>query len=37
MIKKLLNLIYEALGKMMGYKSITDEFDLNDSAVSDEM
>lgn len=24
MIKKLLNLIYEALGKMMGYKSITD-------------
>ena len=37
MIKKLLNLIYEALGKMMGYKSITDAFDLNDSAVSDEM
>ena len=37
MIKKLLNLIYEALGKMMGYKTITDAFDLNDSAVSDEM
>ena len=24
MIRKLLNLIYEALGRMMGYKSITD-------------
>ena len=33
MIKKLLNLIYEALGKMMGYKTITDAVDLNDSAV----
>lgn len=37
MIKKILQIIYEALGKMMGYKSITDAFDLNDSAISDEM
>ena len=37
MIKKLLNLIYEAIGRMIGYKSITDAFDLNDSVVSDDM
>ena len=37
MIKKLLNLIYEALGRMMGYKSITDAFELDDSVVSDAM
>ena len=37
MIKKLLNLIYEALGKMVGYKSITDAFELDDSVVSDAM
>ena len=37
MIKKLLNLIYEALGKMMGYKSITDAFELDESVVSDAM
>ena len=37
MIKKLLNLIYEALGRMMGYKSITDAFELDESVVSDAM
>ena len=37
MIRKLLNLIYEAIGKMMGYKSIVKEFDIDDSAISDEM
>ena len=37
MIRKLLNLIYEAIGKMMGYKSIVKEFDIDDSAVSEEM
>lgn len=37
MIKKILNLIYEAIGKMIGYKSITDALDLNDSSVSDGM
>ena len=37
MIRKLLNLIYEALGRMMGYKSITDAFELDDSVVSDVM
>ena len=37
MIRKLLNLIYEALGKMVGYKSITDAFELDDSVVSDVM
>ena len=37
MIRKLLNLIYEALGRMMGYKSITDAFELDDSVVSDAM
>ena len=37
MIKKLLNLIYEALGRMMGYKSITDAFELDESVVSDVM
>lgn len=37
MIKKLLNLIYEAIEKMIGYKSITDAFELNDNTISDEM
>ena len=37
MIRKLLNLIYEALGRMMGYKSITDAFELDESVVSDAM
>ena len=37
MIRKLLNLIYEALGRMMGYKSITDAFELDESVVSDVM
>lgn len=37
MLKKLLNLIYEALGKMVGYKSITDAFDIDDSTVSSDM
>ena len=37
MIRKLLNLIYEALGRMMGYKSITDVFELDESVVSDAM
>ena len=37
MIRKLLNLIYEAIGKMVGYKSITDAFEIDDSYVSDEM
>ena len=37
MIRKLLNLIYEALGRMIGYKSITDAFELDDSVVSDVM
>ena len=37
MIRKLLNLIYEALGRMIGYKSITDAFELDDSVVSDAM
>ena len=37
MIRKLLNLIYEAIGKMMGYKSIVKEFDIDDSSVSEEM
>ena len=37
MIKKLLNLIYEALGRMIGYKSITDAFELDESVVSDAM
>ena len=31
MIRKLLNLIYGALGRMMGYKSITDAFELDES------
>lgn len=37
MIKKLLNLIYEAIGKMIGYKSITDAFEIDDASISDEM
>lgn len=37
MIKKLLELLYKALEKMVGYKSITDAFDLDDSIISDEM
>ncbi len=37
MIKRLLNLIYEAIGKMIGYKSITDALELDTSTVSDEM
>lgn len=37
MLKKLLNLIYEAIGKMIGYKSITDAFDVDDSSVSSDM
>ena len=37
MIKKLLNLIYEAIGKMIGYKSITDAFDIDSVSISDEM
>ena len=37
MIKKLLELLYKALEKMVGYKSITDAFDLNDSIISDKM
>ena len=37
MIKKLLNLIYEAIGKMIGYKSITDAFEIDGKGISDEM
>ena len=37
MIKRLLSLIYEAIRKMTGYKSITDALELDDSAMSDEM
>lgn len=37
MIKKLLNLIYEAVRKMLGYKTITTAFELDDSTVSDIM
>ena len=37
MIRKILNLIYEALSKMVGYKTIIDAYDLEDSAISDEM
>lgn len=37
MIKKLLELLYKALEKMVGYKSITDAFDLDNSVISDEM
>lgn len=37
MIKKLLNLIYEAIGKMIGYKSITQALDIDTSVISDEM
>lgn len=37
MIKKLLNLIYEAIGKMIGYKSITQALDIDNSVISDEM
>ena len=37
MIKKLLNLIYEAIGKMIGYKSITDAFEIDGTGISDEM
>ena len=37
MLKKLLNLIYEAIEKMVGYKSITDAFDLDDNSVSSDM
>lgn len=37
MIKKLLNLIFEALAKMIGYKSITDAFDIDDNIVSSDM
>lgn len=37
MLRKLLNLIYEALGKMVGYKSITDAFNIQDDTVSDDM
>ena len=37
MIKKLLNLIYEAIGKMIGYKSITQAFDIDTSVISDDM
>lgn len=37
MIKKLLNLIYEAIGKMIGYKSITDAFEIDETGISDEM
>lgn len=37
MIRKLLKLIYEAIGKMVGYKSITQAFDISESIVSDKM
>lgn len=37
MLKKLLSLIYEAIRKMVGYKSITDAFDLDDNSVSSDM
>ena len=37
MIRKLLKLIYEAIGKMVGYKSITQAFDISESVVSDKM
>ena len=37
MIKKLLNLIYEAIGKMIGYKSITQALDIDTSVISDDM
>ena len=37
MIKKLLNLIYEAIGKMIGYKSITQALDMDTSVISDDM
>ena len=37
MIRKILNLIYEALSKMVGYKTIIDAYDLEGSAMSDEM
>ena len=37
MIRKILNLIYEALSKMVGYKTIIDAYDLEGSAISDEM
>lgn len=37
MIKKLLSLIYAAIEKMVGYKSVTDAFDLSESVVSDVM
>ena len=33
MIKKLLNLIYEAIGKMIGYKSITDAFEIDGTGI----
>ena len=34
MIRKLLNLLYEALEKMLGYKGMSD---ITDCAISDEM
>lgn len=37
MIRKLLKLIYEAIGKMIGYKSITQAFDISESVVSDKI
>ena len=37
MIKKLLNLIYGGIGKMIGYKSITDAFEIDETSISDEM
>ena len=37
MIKKLSNLIYEAIGKMIGYKSITQALDIDTSVISDDM
>lgn len=37
MFKKLLNLIYEALTKMIGYKSVTESLDISDSVISDKM
>lgn len=37
MIKKLLRMIYQALEKMVGYKSVTDALNVQQSTISDDM
>ena len=37
MIKRLLQLIYEGISKMIGYKTVTEALDISKSTISDDM